>query len=79
MTIREPVWDYMGRGSARRVVSLASFCLIYTLLVLLGLLLRESSQQLTILWQFGQTFCSSQRPLITEPVLTSCLVPQPLQ
>jgi signal transduction histidine kinase len=50
MTMREPVWDYMGLGLARRVVSLATFCVLYALLVLLGLVLRESSQQLTILW-----------------------------
>jgi signal transduction histidine kinase len=50
MTMREPVWDYMGQGFARRVVSLTAFCLCYSLLVLLGLVLRESSQQLTILW-----------------------------
>jgi signal transduction histidine kinase len=46
----EPVWDYMGLGIAHRVVSLAVFGLLYSVLVLLGLLLRESSQQLTILW-----------------------------
>jgi signal transduction histidine kinase len=50
MPIREPVWDYMGQGLARRAVSLATFCLLYAGLVVLGLLLRESSQQLTILW-----------------------------
>src|SRR5450631_3596464 len=46
----EPVWDYLGLGIARRVVSLGVFGLLYSVLVLLGLLLRESSQQLTILW-----------------------------
>jgi signal transduction histidine kinase len=46
----EPVWDYMGLGFARRVASLAGFCLFYSALVLIGLLLRESSEQLTIIW-----------------------------
>jgi len=46
----EPVWDYMGAGAARRAVSLAAFGLFYSMLVLLGLILRERSQQLTILW-----------------------------
>src|SRR6202035_1472185 len=46
----EPVWDYMGLGFARRVASLAGFCLFYSGLVLIGLLLRESSEQLTIIW-----------------------------
>src|ERR1700722_16108486 len=46
----EPVWDYMGLGFARRVASLATFCLFYSALVLIGLLLRESSEQLTIIW-----------------------------
>jgi signal transduction histidine kinase len=46
----EPVWDYMGQGFARRVAALATFCLFYSALVLIGLLLRESSQQLTIIW-----------------------------
>jgi signal transduction histidine kinase len=45
-----PVWDYLGVGFSRRVVSLTVFCLCYSLLVLLGLVLRESSQQLTIIW-----------------------------
>jgi signal transduction histidine kinase len=40
----------MGLGFARRVASLATFCLFYSALVLIGLLLRESSQQLTIIW-----------------------------
>ena len=46
----EPVWDYMGLGFARRVASLAGFCLFYSGLVFIGLLLRESSEQLTIIW-----------------------------
>ena len=44
------VWDFMRLGFARRVASLAAFGLIYSTLMLLGLFLRESSQQLTIIW-----------------------------
>jgi signal transduction histidine kinase len=44
------VWDFMRLGFARRIASLAGFGLIYSTLMLLGLLLRESSQQLTIIW-----------------------------
>jgi signal transduction histidine kinase len=44
------VWDFMRLGSTGRVASLAAFGLIYSALVLLGLFLRESSQQLTIIW-----------------------------
>jgi signal transduction histidine kinase len=44
------VWDFMRLGSAGRIASLAAFGLIYSALVLLGLFLRESSQQLTIIW-----------------------------
>ncbi len=44
------VWDFMRVGFAGRVASLAAFGLIYSALVVLGLVLRESSQQLTIIW-----------------------------
>jgi signal transduction histidine kinase len=44
------VWDFMRLGFARRIVSLTAFGLIYSTLMLLGLFLRESSQQLTIIW-----------------------------
>jgi signal transduction histidine kinase len=44
------VWDFMRLGFARRVASLAAFGLIYLALVILGLVLHESSQQLTIIW-----------------------------
>jgi signal transduction histidine kinase len=44
------VWDFMRLGVARRVASLAAFGVIYSALVILGLVLRESSQQLTIMW-----------------------------
>jgi signal transduction histidine kinase len=44
------VWDFMRLGFARRVASLAAFGLIYSALVILGLDLHESSQQLTIIW-----------------------------
>jgi signal transduction histidine kinase len=43
-------WDLMSLGFGRRVISLAAFALLYSLFVILGLGLRESSQQLTILW-----------------------------
>ncbi len=43
-------WDFMRLGFTGRVVSLASFALSYSALVILGLLLREKSQLLTILW-----------------------------
>ncbi|HWG69015.1 MAG TPA: MASE1 domain-containing protein [Steroidobacteraceae bacterium] len=46
----ELVWDFMRGGIARRALSLAAFAALYTVLVLLGLDLRESSRQLTILW-----------------------------
>jgi signal transduction histidine kinase len=44
------VWDFMRLGFGRRVFSLAAFGLLYSMLVILGLLLRESSQRLTIIW-----------------------------
>jgi signal transduction histidine kinase len=43
-------WDFMRLGFARRVASLAAFGVIYSALMILGLFLRESSQQLTIIW-----------------------------
>ncbi len=43
-------WDFMRLGFARRVASLAAFGVIYSTLMILGLFLRESSQQLTIIW-----------------------------
>src|SRR5271154_6955842 len=44
------VWDFMRFGFVGRITSLASFALLYCALLMLGLVLRESSQQLTILW-----------------------------
>src|SRR5260370_27203861 len=44
------VGDFMRLGSARRVASPAVFGLIYSALVILGLDLHESAQQLTIIW-----------------------------
>src|ERR1700734_1927574 len=44
------VWDFMRFGYAGRIASLAAFALLYSALVILGLVLRENSQQLTILW-----------------------------
>jgi signal transduction histidine kinase len=44
------VWDFMRFGYAGRIASLATFALLYSALVMLGLVLRENSQQLTILW-----------------------------
>src|ERR1700722_10671259 len=46
----ELVWDFMRVGYARRILSLAVFAALYAALVIAGLALRESSQQLTILW-----------------------------
>jgi signal transduction histidine kinase len=46
----ELVWDFMRFGYAGRIISLAAFALLYSVLVMLGLVLRENSQQLTILW-----------------------------
>jgi signal transduction histidine kinase len=43
-------WDLMSLGLGPRAVSLAAFTLLYSLFVILGLILREGSQQLTILW-----------------------------
>jgi signal transduction histidine kinase len=44
------VWDFMRFGFTRRVLMVAGFGLVYSVLVTLGLELRESSQQLTIIW-----------------------------
>src|ERR1700722_10285427 len=44
------VWDFMRLGIAGRVPSLGAFAAIYSVLLILGLVLRENSQQLTILW-----------------------------
>jgi signal transduction histidine kinase len=46
----EIMWDFMRLGTARRLGSLAAFGLLYAALIILGLILRESSQQLTIIW-----------------------------
>jgi integral membrane sensor domain MASE1 len=46
----EFVWDFMRLELGRRVSSLAAFGLLYAALMLLGLALRESSQQLTFIW-----------------------------
>jgi signal transduction histidine kinase len=43
-------WDFRRLGFAGRVASLAAFASIYSVLMILGLVLRESSQQLTIIW-----------------------------
>jgi signal transduction histidine kinase len=44
------IWDFMRLGVVGRIGSLAIFAASYSLLVVLGLLVRESSQQLTIFW-----------------------------
>src|ERR1700720_2468278 len=44
------VWDFMRLGIAGRVASLGAFAAIYSVLLILGLVLRERSQQLTIIW-----------------------------
>jgi signal transduction histidine kinase len=46
----QPVWDFMRVGVVRRTASLAVFAALYSLLVILGLGLRENSQQLVIIW-----------------------------
>jgi signal transduction histidine kinase len=46
----QPVWDFMRVGAVRRAASLAVFAALYALLVILGLALRENSQQLVIIW-----------------------------
>jgi signal transduction histidine kinase len=46
----EFAWDFMRLGFGRRVGSLAAFGLLYATLMLLGLALRESSQQLVFIW-----------------------------
>jgi signal transduction histidine kinase len=46
----EIVWDLMRLGKSQRVGSLAAFGLLYAALIIVGLILRESSQQLTIIW-----------------------------
>jgi signal transduction histidine kinase len=43
-------WDFMRLGFAGRLASLALFGLSYSVLVILGLLLRENTQRLTIIW-----------------------------
>src|ERR1700689_3263361 len=40
----------MRVGAVRRNTSLAVFAVLYALLVILGLVLRENSQQLVIIW-----------------------------
>ena len=44
------VWDFMRASPAYRALSLLAFALIYSSLMILGLILRESSQHLTTLW-----------------------------
>ena len=44
------VWDFMRLGFGRRALSLAEFGLLYSTCMIIGLLLRESSQRLTIIW-----------------------------
>jgi signal transduction histidine kinase len=44
------VWDFMRFGIAGRAASLGAFGAVYAVLLILGLVLRESSQQLTIIW-----------------------------
>ena len=45
-----PVWDFMRVGPARRAAWIAAFAALYAILVVLGLMLRENSQQLVIIW-----------------------------
>lgn len=46
----ELAWDFMRLGFTQRILSLAAFGFLYSILEMLGLGLRENSQQLTILW-----------------------------
>jgi signal transduction histidine kinase len=46
----ELTWDVMRLGIARQFLSLAAFVAIYSILVIAGHNLHESSEQLTILW-----------------------------
>ena len=46
----EGIWDFMRLDRARRLGVLIAFGAAYSLLMILGLVLRESSQQLTIIW-----------------------------
>lgn len=43
-------WDFMRHEIAHRVLSLAALGLLYATLLSLGLVLRASSHQLTIIW-----------------------------
>ncbi len=43
-------WDFMSRGFAHAAVALGSFAVLYFLLVLLGQVLHENVEELTILW-----------------------------
>ena len=46
----EAVWDFMRLSAPRRAALLLGFGAIYALFVIFGLVLREDSQQLTIIW-----------------------------
>jgi signal transduction histidine kinase len=46
----EVVWDFTRLSLARRGAVMAAFATVYCLLMLLGLVLREESQSLTIIW-----------------------------
>lgn len=43
-------WDFTHRGVSRAILTLAVFAVLYSLLVLLGLVLHDNAEQLTILW-----------------------------
>jgi signal transduction histidine kinase len=47
---RELVWDFMRASLPHRTASLLAFGLLYSLLMILGLILRDSAQHLTIVW-----------------------------
>ena len=46
----EVVWDFTRLSFARRAAVIVAFGALYSLLMILGLVLRENSQQLTIIW-----------------------------
>jgi signal transduction histidine kinase len=46
----ELAWDFMQLGIAGRIASLVKFGVVYSILYILGLILRENAEQLTIIW-----------------------------
>ena len=61
------VWDFMRLGFGRRALSLAEFGLLYSTCMILGLLLRESSQRLTIIWPAAGVLAAGEITVDTAP------------